>query len=145
VSEVKAGACKMTTDFKRRKHGTPNQLNKPFPVFDGEIPERTKQLKRATAKKWNEEHPERFQTAKRRWYLKKKREEHGSSLRSEHSHEISGATPTERLFVSTNRTLTRYDEKKIGLFNSSKYGIVIRKRKPTHKEKAEAEGWVFLE
>jgi hypothetical protein len=79
---------------------------------------------------------------------KAKREEHGSSLRSEHSHEISGATPTERLFVSTNRTLTRYDEKRIGVFIDSKrcmHRIIAGKRKPTHKEKAEAEGWIFLE
>jgi len=50
--------------------------------------------------------------------------------------------------VSTNRTLTRYDEKKMGVFTDSKrcmHRIMAGKRKPTHKEKAEAEGWVFLE
>jgi hypothetical protein len=50
--------------------------------------------------------------------------------------------------VSTNRTLTRHDEKKIGVFTDSKrcmHRIMAGKRKPTHKEKAEAEGWVFLE
>jgi hypothetical protein len=59
--------------WKRRVRGTSAQVGKPFPTSkNGEIPEHTKQLKRATAKKWNEDNPERFQAAKRRWYLKKK-------------------------------------------------------------------------
>jgi len=72
----------------------------------------------------------------------------GKTKLEEHTHKVSGATPTERLFVSTNRTLTRHDEKKIGVFTDSKrcmHRIMAGKRKPTHKEKAEAEGWVFLE
>jgi len=64
----------MPTDFKRRKHGTLNQLGKPFPVFDGEIPEEVKQRKRACARQWNEEHEDRYQANKRRWHLKKKLE-----------------------------------------------------------------------
>jgi len=67
--------------------------------------------------------------------------------REEHTHKISGATPAERLFVSTNRTLTRHDEKRIGVFADSKrcvHRIISGKRKPTHEEKAEAEGWIFL-
>jgi hypothetical protein len=82
-------------------------------------------IEKERIRKWRTEHPERV-----------------------NGHEISGATPTERLFVSTNRTLTRYDEKRIGVFIDSKrcmHRIIAGKRKPTHKEKAEAEGWIFLE
>jgi len=61
--------------WKRRVRGTSAQVGKPFPTSkNGEIPEHTKQLKRATAKKWNEEHEDRYQANKRRWHLKKKLE-----------------------------------------------------------------------
>jgi len=70
----------MPADFKRRIRGTPRQLGTLYPIFkNGQIPEETKQRKRACASQWNRDNPERFAKNKRLWYLKKKleRELHG--------------------------------------------------------------------
>jgi len=61
--------------FQRRKHGTPKQIGKPYPVFpDGQVPEHTKKIRRERAAAWNAEHPERFQATQRRYYFRKKLE-----------------------------------------------------------------------